>query len=81
MCNHRRLCQAQKLGYVIVFFVIFTFRRHFGEVFPAGAFLTFYKEKIYLTGKPRSGENTTIQVFNRADLKLAKTIEPPAPVN
>ena len=43
--------------------------------------ITFYKEKIYLTGKPRSGENTTIQVFNRADLKLAKTIEPPAPVN
>lgn len=40
--------------------------------------ITFYKEKIYLTGKPRSGENTTIQVFNRADLKLVKTIEPPA---
>ncbi|MCR9144393.1 MAG: hypothetical protein NXI24_19295 [bacterium] len=40
--------------------------------------ITFYKEKIYLTGKPRSGENTTIQVFNRADLKLIKSITPPA---
>ncbi|MEQ9363614.1 MAG: P83/100 family protein [Leptospirales bacterium] len=40
--------------------------------------ITFYKEKIYLTGKPRSGESTTIQVFNRGDLKLVKTIEPPA---
>ena len=40
--------------------------------------ITFYKDKIYLTGKPRSGESTTIQVFNRADMKLLKTIEPPA---
>ncbi len=40
--------------------------------------ITFYKDKIYLTGKPRSGENTTIQVFKREDLELMKTIEPPA---
>ncbi len=40
--------------------------------------ITFYKEKIYLTGKPRSGESTTIQIFKRADLELIKTIEPPA---
>ncbi len=40
--------------------------------------ITFYKEKIYLTGKPRSGDKTTIQVFNKADLKIQKTIEPPA---
>ena len=38
--------------------------------------VTFYQDKIYLTGKAQSGQATTIQVFNRADLKLMKTITP-----
>ena len=40
--------------------------------------ITFFGEKIYLTGKSGTGDTTTIQVFNAADLKLLKTITPPA---
>ncbi len=38
--------------------------------------ITFYNEKIYVTGKADSAGQTTIQVFNRDDLKSIKTIEP-----
>ncbi|MCB1167161.1 MAG: hypothetical protein KDK33_13450, partial [Leptospiraceae bacterium] len=40
--------------------------------------VTFYGDKIYLTGKSGTGEATTIQVFNASDLKLIKTITPPS---
>lgn len=39
--------------------------------------ITFFKDKIYVTGQDKEGKPTTIQVFNRADLKLLKTIVPP----
>lgn len=40
--------------------------------------ITFFGEKIYLTGKSGTGDSTTIQVFNSGDLSLLKTITPPA---
>ncbi len=40
--------------------------------------ITFFKEKIYVTGTATSGNNTTIRIFNRSDLKHLKTITPPA---
>ncbi len=39
--------------------------------------VTFYNEKIYVTGKEQTGSVTNIRVFNRADLKHLKTITPP----
>lgn len=39
--------------------------------------ITFFKDKIYVTGQDKDGRPTTIQVFNRSDLKLLKTITPP----
>jgi len=39
--------------------------------------ITFFKDKIYVTGQDKDGKPTTIQVFNRGDLKLIKTITPP----
>ncbi len=40
--------------------------------------ITFFEQKIYLTGKAETGSKaTTIMVFNREDLKHTKTIEPP----
>ncbi len=38
--------------------------------------VTFYQEKIYITGKAQTGQATTIQVFGRSDLKILKTIQP-----
>ena len=39
--------------------------------------VTFFKDKIYLTGKPSSeGASTTIRVINEKDMKLLKTITP-----
>ncbi len=38
--------------------------------------VTFYKNKIYLTGSPANNEPTTIQVFQRTDLQTLKTIRP-----
>ncbi|MCB1173401.1 MAG: hypothetical protein KDK39_07550 [Leptospiraceae bacterium] len=37
--------------------------------------ITFTKEKLYITGTPAEGQPTTIRIFNRADLKLVKTID------
>lgn len=37
--------------------------------------VTFYGEKIYLTGKSGTGEQTTITVLNKADLKVIKVID------
>ncbi len=39
--------------------------------------ITFFKDKIYVTGQDKDGKPTTIQVFSRADLTLLKTITPP----
>lgn len=37
--------------------------------------ITFYAKKIYITGKPESGQ-ADIRVFNKDDLKLIKKIQP-----
>ncbi|MCB1310031.1 MAG: hypothetical protein KDK30_17715 [Leptospiraceae bacterium] len=37
--------------------------------------ITIYKDRIYLTGQPREGQPTNIQIFNREDLKLITTID------
>lgn len=39
--------------------------------------ITFFKDKIYVTGQDKDGRPTTIQVFQRSDLKLIKSIVPP----
>ncbi|MBL8018989.1 MAG: hypothetical protein JNM27_04950 [Leptospirales bacterium] len=39
--------------------------------------ITFYNEKIYVTGKAQGAGATTIKAFNRTDLKHLKTITPP----
>jgi hypothetical protein len=38
--------------------------------------ITFFNEKIYVTGKKNNGEMTTIQVLSRKDLSALKTIDP-----
>ncbi|XDD53189.1 P83/100 family protein [Leptospira sp. WS4.C2] len=38
--------------------------------------LTFFGDKIYVTGKPKEGDKTTIKVFKKEDLSLLKTIAP-----
>lgn len=38
--------------------------------------ITFFKEKIYVTGKGKGEGKTTIKVFTRGDLKLQKTLAP-----
>lgn len=38
--------------------------------------VTFYGEKIYVTGKEEGSGKTEITVFNKADLKLVKKIKP-----
>jgi hypothetical protein len=38
--------------------------------------ITFFKDKIFITGKSKGGEKTIIHVFQRSDLKHSKTIEP-----
>ncbi|MCE9599523.1 MAG: hypothetical protein K8S54_16305 [Spirochaetia bacterium] len=39
--------------------------------------ITFYNEKIYVTGKAQGAGATTIKAFNRKDLTHMKTITPP----
>jgi len=39
--------------------------------------ITFFNEKIYVTGKAQGAGATTIKSFNRSDLKVLKTIKPP----
>ncbi|NCN10315.1 MAG: hypothetical protein GW938_10770 [Leptospira sp.] len=38
--------------------------------------ITFFKDKIYVTGKGKGSAKTTIKVFKRSDLTLIKTITP-----
>lgn len=38
--------------------------------------LTFFGDKIYVTGKPKDGDKTTIKVFKKEDLTILKTIAP-----
>lgn len=38
--------------------------------------ITFFNEKIYVTGKKNDGASTTIQVLSRKDLSAIKTIDP-----
>ncbi len=38
--------------------------------------VTFFKDKIFLTGKPSEAEETVIRVLQKSDLKITKTIKP-----
>ena len=38
--------------------------------------VTFFKDKIFLTGKPSEAEETVIRVIQKSDLKITKTIKP-----
>ncbi len=38
--------------------------------------ITFFKDKIYITGKGKQEGNTVIKIFNRKDLKLLKILNP-----
>jgi hypothetical protein len=38
--------------------------------------ITFFNEKIFLTGKPSETEETVIRVLQKSDLKVTKTIKP-----
>ncbi len=38
--------------------------------------ITFFKDKVYVTGKPKEGDKTTIRIFKKDDLTLIKTIAP-----
>jgi hypothetical protein len=38
--------------------------------------LSFYKDRIFLTGKPGNEEETVIRILQRSDLKVLKTLKP-----
>jgi hypothetical protein len=38
--------------------------------------VTFFKDKIFLTGKPSESDETVIRVLQKSDLKITKTIKP-----
>jgi flagellar biosynthesis GTPase FlhF len=38
--------------------------------------VTFFKDKIFLTGKPSEADETVIRVLQKSDLKITKTIKP-----
>lgn len=38
--------------------------------------VTFFKDKIFLTGKPSEADETVIRVLQKSDLKVTKTIKP-----
>jgi chemotaxis protein histidine kinase CheA len=38
--------------------------------------ITFFKDKIYITGKGKGEGKTTIKIFARSDLKMIKTLSP-----
>ncbi len=40
--------------------------------------ITFHKDKVYITGKPRTGDATPIVIFKKENLDHIKTIEPDA---
>ncbi|HMZ57677.1 MAG TPA: hypothetical protein PL048_02810 [Leptospiraceae bacterium] len=38
--------------------------------------VSFFKEKIFLTGKSNESDETTIRVIQRSDLKVLKSLKP-----
>jgi hypothetical protein len=53
-----------------------TFEARTVEAIEENSEITFFGDKIYVTGKPKEGDKTTIKVFKKADLSLIKTIAP-----
>lgn len=53
-----------------------TFEKRTEEPVEENSELTFFGDKIYVTGKPKEGDKTTIKVFKKEDLSLLKTIAP-----
>lgn len=53
-----------------------TFEKRTEEAVEENSELTFFGDKIYVTGKPKEGDKTTIKVFKKEDLSLLKTIAP-----
>ncbi|MCZ8157707.1 MAG: P83/100 family protein [Leptospira sp.] len=53
-----------------------TFEARTAEGIEENSEITFFGEKIYVTGKPKEGEKNTIKIFKKEDLSLIKTITP-----
>ncbi|GBF49762.1 hypothetical protein LPTSP4_12810 [Leptospira ryugenii] len=53
-----------------------TFEARSQEAIEENSEITFFGDKIYVTGKPKEGDKTTIKVFKKEDLSLIKTIAP-----
>lgn len=53
-----------------------TFEKRTEEPVEENSELTFFGDKVYVTGKPKEGDKTTIKVFKKEDLSLLKTIAP-----
>ncbi|TGN10230.1 P83/100 family protein [Leptospira ilyithenensis] len=62
--------------YVARFKSDLTFEARSSEAIEENSELTFFGEKIYVTGKPKEGDKTTIKIFKKEDLTLVKTIAP-----
>ncbi len=53
-----------------------TFEARSTEAIEENSEITFFGDKLYVTGKPKEGDKTTIKVFKKDDLSLIKTIAP-----
>lgn len=53
-----------------------TFEARSAEGIEENSEITFFGDKLYVTGKPKEGDKTTIKVFKKEDLSLIKTIAP-----
>ena len=53
-----------------------TFEARSAEAIEENSEITFFGDKLYVTGKPKEGDKTTIKVFKKEDLSLIKTIAP-----
>ncbi|TGL58047.1 hypothetical protein EHQ58_11690 [Leptospira ognonensis] len=53
-----------------------TFETRSAEGIEENSEITFFGDKLYVTGKPKEGDKTTIKVFKKEDLSLIKTIAP-----
>ncbi|MCZ8343185.1 MAG: P83/100 family protein [Leptospira sp.] len=53
-----------------------SFEARSGEPVEENSELTFFGDKLYVTGKPKDGDKTTIKVFKKEDLSIIKTIAP-----
>ncbi len=53
-----------------------TFEARSAEAIEENSEITFFGDKLYVTGKPKEGDKTTIKIFKKGDLTLIKTIAP-----